>query len=104
MEAALLIPLMALAIPIVAIVASFKHKAKELEIKAGLGADSSLASELRDMKNQIAELRDTTTRYDMSFDSALQRIESRVGNLETRVTAVEHGESTMQTMGQRSGV
>ena len=92
-ELVFLIPIMALSIPIVAIIANYKHKAKELEMKGGGSGGANLANELREMKAQIAELRDTTTRYDMSFDSALQRIESRVGNLETRVTNVESGQS-----------
>ena len=35
------------------------------------------------LRKEVAELRDITTRYDMSFDTALQRLESRVGQLET---------------------
>jgi hypothetical protein len=44
---------------------------------------------MRDLKRQIEELRDTTTKYDMSFDTALQRIESRVSNVENRVSGIE---------------
>ena len=99
---ALLIPIFALCIPIVAIIAQHRHKIEEMRLRAGAQSDSNLASELRDLKNQMAELRDTTTRYDMSFDSALQRIESRVGNLENRVTKVEQP-AAVQSVGQRSG-
>ena len=63
-----------------------KHQRKMLELKAKTGyvqSDTS-SNELRELTRQIAELRDTTTRYDMSFDSALQRLESRVGNLENK--------------------
>jgi hypothetical protein len=98
----LLIPIMALSIPIIAIVAAFKHKSEELRIKAGMMGDANVASQLREIQNQITELRDTTTRYDMSFDSALQRIESRVGNLENRVTAVERAQVDTQPVGQRT--
>jgi hypothetical protein len=101
MEPALLIPIMALMIPIVAIVMSFKYKAKELELKAGRGGDPNVVSALEDMKRQIADLRDTTTRYDMSFDSALQRIESRVGNLENRVSTIERASTTAEHVTSR---
>ena len=63
-----------------------RHQRKMLEIKAKVGYHPTEigSNELRELTRQIAELRDTTTRYDMSFDSALQRLESRVGNLEIR--------------------
>ncbi len=86
---ALLIPVLALSIPIVAIITTHKHKIEEMRLRAGAQGDSSLASEIRDLKNQISEIRDSTTRYDMSFDSALQRIEARVGSIEGRLTTVE---------------
>jgi hypothetical protein len=88
-------------IPILAIICIFGlpmwsyHQRRMLELKmmAGSTADSGLVSELQALAQQVAELRDTTTRYDMSFDSALQRIESRVGHLEGRVNSIEAGES-----------
>ena len=64
-----------------------KHQRKmaELQVRSGyqVGTNNS-SQELLELTRQIAELRDTTTRYDMSFDSALQRLESRVGNLENK--------------------
>ena len=56
----------------------------ELQIKSGNTGNSNLISELQSLQKQIAELRDTTTRYNMSFDSALQLLESRVANVESR--------------------
>ena len=35
----------------------------------------------------MAALRDTTTRYDMSFDTALQRLENRMAYLEQQVNS-----------------
>ena len=46
-------------------------------------------NEIQALRQQMVELRDTTTKYDMSFDAALQRLESRMGHLEGRVTSVE---------------
>jgi hypothetical protein len=76
----------------------FHHQRKMLEIKMkSQGPDSpNLASELREIKNQMAELRDTTTRYDMSFDSALQRLENRMGNVEQRLGTVEQASDATQ--------
>jgi hypothetical protein len=74
--------------PVIAILAN--HRQKIAEIKArGQSADSGLANEIRELKKQVEEMRDTTSRYDMSFDTALQRIESRVANVETRVKGLE---------------
>lgn len=92
-------------IPLAAIIGIFwlpiwtNHQRKMLEMRLKMNeqGDSSVVSELRDLKAQLADLRDTTTRYDMSFDSALQRIESRVGNLEGRVASVEQ-QTNVQNM------
>ena len=36
------------------------------------------------MKQQIAEMHSTSHQFDLSFDEALNRLESRVGRLETK--------------------
>lgn len=72
--------------------ALLKHRQKLAEIRAktpvvdraGRSVDSS------DLRKELEDLRDTTTRYDLSFDTALQRIESRVANLERRSQPVGH--------------
>jgi hypothetical protein len=67
-------------------IARMKQQARiaELQMMRGQGVDGNVASEIRQLREQLHELRDTTTRYDMSFDSALQRLESRVSHLETQ--------------------
>ena len=102
-EPVLIIPILALCIPIVAIIASFRHRTEEMRLKAGVQGSSNLLSELQDLKNQLAEMRDTTTRYDVSFDSALQRIESRVGNIENRVTTVEEQVNSVKMHSRTTG-
>ena len=79
---------MALCIPIIALITSHKRKMEELRLRRSQG-DGNLVSELQALRHQIAELRDTTTRYDMSFDAALQRVESRVGLLESHSAVSE---------------
>ena len=83
------IPGIIFAIPIVAIITSHQRKMAEMKMQMGGKADSSVIEELKALKQQMAELRDTTTRYDISFDAALQRIESRVGHLESKVSVIE---------------
>lgn len=61
-----------------------EHFQKIAKIKADSDAagNTRVAEALDSIRREIAELRDTTTRYDLSFDSALQRLESRVAHLE----------------------
>ena len=82
--------------PLIAVIANHQQKLAEIRSR-GQSADTALAEEIRDLKKQVEDLRDTTTRYDMSFDTSLQRIESRVSNVENRIAAVE---STGVTQGQ----
>jgi hypothetical protein len=67
----------------------FRHQRQMAELRMNaLGrADETLLAELQELKRQMAELRDTTTRYDMSFDSALQRMESRMSHVEQKMLA-----------------
>jgi hypothetical protein len=80
----------------------YYHQRKMLEIKlrGGMASDSNILKELQDMKQQIADLRDTTTRYDMSFDAALQRLESRTGNVEQRMSQLESAVQTTHGQGR----
>jgi len=84
---------MVFGIPLAAIYSEHKRKLAEMRLRLGSQSDERTLAALNDLRQQITELRDTTTRYDLSFDAALQRLESRVGNLERRVTAVEQGSS-----------
>jgi hypothetical protein len=78
------------AIPVVAIITSHFQKMAEIKSRSDGGPNGqSILSELQDMKRQIAELRDTTTRYDMSFDSALQRTDAQLQSMNERLTSVE---------------
>ncbi len=80
--------MMVFSIPLVAIFLA--HTRKMAEMRGLGGANSPQVSEqLKQMSAQIAELRDTTTRYDMSFDTALQRLESRMGAIEGKVQQIE---------------
>src|SRR5437879_2435429 len=76
-------------IPIVAVLTAHHRKLVEMKLQRGHNASDSVIGEIRQLREQMSELRDTTTKYDVSFDSALQRIESRVGGLEQRVTSIE---------------
>ncbi len=79
-----------------------KHRQKlaEMKFKSLDATDAKTAVTLKRLEEQIADLRDTTTKYDVSFDSALQRMESRLNHVEQRMST-----SQQVTVGERtSGV
>ena len=61
-----------------------EHLQKMAKIKAESNrvGSAEVAQAIDSLRKEIADLRDTTTKYDLSFDSALQRLEGRVGRLE----------------------
>jgi hypothetical protein len=49
----------------------------------GVGQEvTAVREELAALRTQVTELRDTTMQYDLSFDTALQRLERRVEQVE----------------------
>ena len=85
---ALLIPITALCIPIVAIITSHQRKLAEIKARGVSGLSAEIREELNELKQQIASLRETTTRFDMSFDAALTRLESRVDDVDERTASL----------------
>ena len=43
---------------------------------------AALRQEVSALRQELHSLRDTSTQYDMSFDTALQRVEQRIGRIE----------------------
>ena len=74
---------------------AYRLKVLEARVQKAAEPHRAMHSELNELKKSVESLRDVTTQYDMSFDTALHRIESRVGNLEQRVTAVEGSPNTV---------
>ena len=97
MDAGNLAILLIFGLPIIAVVTSHQRKLMEMKLKLGAQTQATPSREMQDLKRAIDELRDTTTRYDISFDAALQRIESRVGHLEGRVNAIEKADTQQIT-------
>jgi septal ring factor EnvC (AmiA/AmiB activator) len=57
-------------------------RAQQLKDAATQQEVAALREEMNTLKTQVESLRDTTTQYDLSFDTALQRMEQRVNHLE----------------------
>lgn len=66
------------------------HRQEMEKIKARKGAEGTvemsdeLRAELNALKEQVLALRDTTTKFDLSFDSALDGVEARLKRVEER--------------------
>ncbi len=58
----------------------------ELRLQAQQGKNEDVTRQLEAMRAEIAGLRDTSTQFDMSLQQSVDRLESRVGRAETRVT------------------
>lgn len=101
---ALLIPLFALSIPIVAIITHHLREMAEIKARQGGRLSQEVQGELREMKAHLAELRETTTKFDLSFDAALTRLEERVERVEGRqVAASRTGEPARVGAGRGGG-
>jgi FtsZ-interacting cell division protein ZipA len=96
-------------IPIIGILAVFgiplsaiwtSHLRKMAEIKAQQSTDSSesVTREITALRQEVAHLRDTTTKFDMSFDAAITRLEDRMEKAETNINTVQESTGTYPTV------
>lgn len=63
---------------------ALQYMQKMERIKRGGDASPEVFHAIAALRKELADLRETTTSYDLSFDAALQRLEGRVGHLEER--------------------
>ena len=59
------------------------HREKLIALKNRQEGAPGLVEEVRALRGELAALRDTTTRCDMTFDAAIDRLESRMERMET---------------------
>lgn len=84
-------------IPLSAIWTHHLRQMAELKVKKGETAGTGVQAELAALRAEVAELRDTTTRFDMSFDAGLARLEQRVDRVEegrAATTSTSYASST----------
>jgi len=58
------------------------HREKLIALKNRQEGAPGLVEEVRALRGELAALRDTTTRCDMTFDAAIDRLESRMERME----------------------
>jgi hypothetical protein len=87
-----LIPIIAIlgifGIPLSAIWTSHRRQVLEMQLRLQNQGDANVRAAIDDLRQEVKALRDTTMQYDLSFDSALQRMERRVEALENRAVGV----------------
>lgn len=98
-------------IPIIAIIGGisaaivkryFQYKTRELELRmqSGQAADSDLARQIQELRKEVAQLRDTSTSYDLSIDHQLQDLEHRVHFIEDRGIDAASGDTAKENVQQ----
>jgi hypothetical protein len=100
-----LIPIIAIvmgcSIPISRIWADHQRRILEMKLRMQNQGDSSLRAEVEALRQEVRALRDTSTQYDLSFDSALQRMEKRIEGVERRtVTSSTDGNTINVGLGR----
>jgi hypothetical protein len=97
-----LIPIIAIimgcSIPISKIWADHQRRMLEIKLKMHNQGDSGLRAEVEALRQEIRSLRDTSMQYDLSFDTALQRMEKRIEGVERRTNATQ-AESPVVNLG-----
>lgn len=88
-----MIVLAVLMIPIMGIMTYHKRKMEEIRLRQKSGLADETRAAIESVRREVEALRDTSTQYDVSFDAALHRIESRVGNMEQRMQTVERNQA-----------
>ncbi len=93
------LPLIVLSIPLTLIWGNHKRKLLEMRLRHETQGDLKLQAQIEALRADIQSLRDTSMQYDLSFETALQRVETRVQSLEAQRIAnssslpqISHGE------------
>ncbi len=81
-----------MAISITAILSESRKAVLIAQMKMRSNDDPQLKASLDALHAEIRALRDTSMQYDLSFDTALQKIDQRVGFLERRLNQIEESQ------------
>ncbi len=73
--------------PVLVVQAILRHKQRMRELDRGLSpaSDSNLRLEVETLRQELRRLRDTTSQYDVSFDTALQNMERKYETLDRKL-------------------
>jgi len=68
--------------PVMIVRTVLNHREKMAALRNRQEGAPGVVEEMAALRRDMAALRETTTRFDMSFDAALSRVEDRLGTLE----------------------
>ena len=110
MDLGSLIPLAGISIPLLAIgsgivqnILKSQERRMEMRLQAQQGKNEDVTRQLDALRAEVAALRDTSTQFDMSLEHSVERLEERVGRVETKVVAGPVATSQPESM-QRVGL
>lgn len=88
---ALMIPILAVSgwiIPVtVKSILKSQERRLELQMQAQQGQNEAAAQQIAALRQEVAALRDTSTQFDLSLEHSVQRVEERLGRVETKTAA-----------------
>jgi len=90
---------MVLSLPMYALWTYHRRKMEEIRSSRDARIAEQTQAALVELRREIESLRDTTTQYDVSFDTALQRIDSRLNGMEARLRTLEHAPQEQRQSG-----
>ncbi|CEK12680.1 hypothetical protein CWRG_00148 [Chthonomonas calidirosea] len=79
-----LIVLIIFAVPLSAIWTEHLRQVRQMDLETRGRMNDEVLAEIAALRQELQSLRDTTTQYDLSFDTALQNLERRMQTLEQR--------------------
>lgn len=82
-----LIPIVAISGGIIKSILASQEKRLKMRLKMQQGENDEFKKQIADLRAEIAALRDTSTQFDLSLDNSVQRLESRVGHLESKAVS-----------------
>ncbi len=84
---ALSIPIVAIGAGIVKSILNSLERQTEMRLRAQQGTNEATAQQIAALKQEVAALRDTSTQFDVSLEQSVQRLEERMGRMETRAAS-----------------
>jgi predicted nucleic acid-binding Zn-ribbon protein len=98
-----LIPLLAIGGGIVKGILNSQERRLELRLQAQQGQNTAVTEQIAALRQELAALRDTSTQFDVSMEQNVQRLEDRLGRLETKSTvqSITPSEEIPQRVGLR---
>lgn len=96
----ILVPIVAIVMifgaPMVHIFTEHRRKIVQMQIESRAQTDNAWREEAAKLRDEINLLRDTSTRYDISLEDTLQRVEQRLQNVEMRTLPTGNAEERSQ--------